>query len=154
MLSKEERKERNEKFWSAFKEEMRGTQSAGGRRVNWATYPTQIKDLYLRLTCDGKSTSMCLDLQYKDSGVRSIVWEQFGELRSIMEKTMSLKGNWIEDFHTPEGLIINRICWELEGVDFYLESDWPKIHSFFKQQLIEFDSFYQEFKDILILLVE
>jgi hypothetical protein len=97
---------------------------------------------------------MCLDLQFKDAGVRSIVWEQLGELRSVMEKTMTSKGNWMENFHTPEGLIINRICWELDGVDFYLEADWPEIHSFFKQQLIEFDSFYQEFRDILILLVE
>lgn len=154
MLSKEERKERNEKFWSAFKEVMRRTQSTGGRRVNWATYPTQIKDLYVRLICDGKQTAMCLDLQFKDTGVRSIVWEQLGELKSIMEKTMTTNGNWMEEYHTPEGLIISRICWELEDVDFHREADWPKIHSFFKQQLIEFDSFYQEFKDILILLVE
>jgi hypothetical protein len=71
-----------------------------------------------------------------------------------MEKTMTTNGNWMEEYHTPEGLIISRICWELEDVDFHRETDWPKIHSFFKQQLIEFDSFYQEFKDILILLVE
>ena len=154
MLSKEERKERNEKFWSTFKEVMRKTQSSSGRRVNWATYPTQIKDLYLRLICDGKLTAMCLDVQFKDDGVRAIVWEQLGELKTVMESTMSLKGEWIEGLHTPEGLFINRIKWELPDTNFYRDEDWPQIHSFFKKNVIEFDAFYQEFKDILILLVE
>jgi hypothetical protein len=154
MLSKEERKERNEKFWSAFKEVMRKTMSSNGRRVNWATYPTEIKDIYLRLICDGKLTAMCLDIQFKDASVREIVWEQLGELKSVMESSMKQKGVWIEDHQTLEKLTINRIQWELVDRNFYNDEDWPEIHAFFKSRLIEFDSFYQEFKDILILLVE
>lgn len=154
MLSKEERKERNEKFWSTFKEVMRKTQSSSGRRVNWSTYPTQINHVYLRLICDGKLTAMCLDIQFKDDGVRSIVWEQLGELKAVMESTMSQNGKWIEGMETAEGLTINRIIWELPNKNFYTDQHWPEIHAFFKKRLIEFDSFYQEFKDILILLVE
>jgi hypothetical protein len=154
MLSKEERKERNEKFWSTFKEVMRKTQSSSGRRINWATYPTQINHFYLRLVCDGKLTAMCLDLQFKDDGVRAIVWEQLGELKMVMESVMTQKGIWLESLETTEGLIINRIQWELPDKNFYTDEDWPEIHAFFKKRLVEFDAFYQEFKDILILLVE
>ena len=53
-----------------------------------------------------------------------------------------------------EGLTIGRISWELADVNFYEKADWPKIYSFFQKHLMEFDSFYQEFNDILITLVD
>jgi hypothetical protein len=67
-----------------------------------------------------------------------------------MEQTTT----WNEEFTTKEGLVIGRIYWELENANFYNDDDWEKIYSFFKKRLIEFDAFYQEFKDILIALVD
>jgi hypothetical protein len=61
---------------------------------------------------------------------------------------------WDDSFLTEEGIKIGRISWQLENVNFYNDDDWPIIHQFFKDRLIEFDAFYQEFKDILISLVE
>jgi|688.fasta_scaffold678528_1 hypothetical protein len=154
MLSKEARKERNEKFWAAFKEVMRKRVSSSGRRVNWSTYPTEVKNTYLRLICDGKLTAVCYDIQFKESGVQAIFWEQLGELKTVLESSMNYPTQWNEKFVNAEGKTIGRISWELEGVNFYNDSDWTKIHNFFKDRVIEFDSFYQEFKDILISLVE
>ncbi len=154
MLSKEARKERNELFWSAFKEVMRKKVSSSGRRVNWATYPTEVKNTYLRLISDGKLTAVCYDIQFKDSGIQSIFWEQLGELKKVLESSMNYTTKW-EEFHASEdGKTIGRISWELENVNFYKDEDWPIIHDFFKNRLLEFDDFYQEFKEILISLVE
>jgi hypothetical protein len=61
---------------------------------------------------------------------------------------------WNESFINAEGIKIGRIFWELENVNFYNDEDWATIHQFFKDRLIEFDAFYQEFKDILISLVD
>ena len=154
MLSKEARKERNERFWADFKEAMRKRVSVTGRRVNWATYPTEVKDTYLRLICDGRLTAVCYDIQFRDEGVRAIFWEQLGELRAVMENSMTMKGEWLQDFPTTDGRLIHRISWCLEGKNFYRDEDWPEIHAFFRERLLEFDAFYQEFKDILIALVD
>lgn len=154
MLPKEERKQRNELFWATFKEVMRGKVSSSGRRVNWATYPTEVKDTYLRLICDGKTTAVCYDIQFRDAGIKAIFWEQLGELKKVLEDSMTIPTKWDEQFETKEGLLIGRISWELEGVNFFKDEDWPQIHSFFSERLIEFDAFYQEFKDILIQLVD
>jgi len=54
MLSKEAQKERNLLFWNAFKEVMRKRISSSGRRVNWANYPTEVKNTYLPVISDGK----------------------------------------------------------------------------------------------------
>ncbi len=154
MLSKEERKARNLAFWSAFKEVMRKKMSSNGRRVNWATYPTEIKDTYLRLNVDGQKATVSYDIQFKDSGVRAIFWEQLGELRKVMEQHVTRPAEWREEVTQTDGNTISQIVWTLENVSFYRDEDWAEIHHFFRSVLIEFDAFYQEFKDILIALVD
>jgi hypothetical protein len=154
MLSKEARKERNILFWAAFKEVMRKRVSTTGRRINWANYPTEVKNTYVRLISDGKLTAVCYDIQFKDEGVQAIFWEQLGELKKVMESSMNHPTKWNNSFLNAEGIKIKRISWELESVNFYSDQDWPIIQQFFKERLIEFDAFYQEFKDILISLVD
>lgn len=154
MLAKEARKERNEKFWSGFKEYMRGTLSSTGKRVNWLNYKTEVKDTYLRLICDGKITALCYDIQFKDTGIKAIFWEQLGELKKVLESSMQQATVWEENVSTKEGLLIDRISWTIEKLNFYNDDDWDKIYSFYKARLIEFDEFYQEFKEILIALVK
>jgi hypothetical protein len=58
MLPKEERKAWNEAFWAEFKAHMRACLSASGKRVNWASYPTQVKNTYLRMICEGRTASI------------------------------------------------------------------------------------------------
>jgi hypothetical protein len=154
MLPKEERKARNVAFWTAFKEVMRKKMSSNGRRINWATYPTEIKDTYLRLNPIGGKAMMSYDIQFRDSGVREIFWEQLGELRKVMEAHFNFPTVWEENIHLDNGLMMHQISWTLTDVNFYNDDDWSKIHLFFRERLIEFDAFYQEYKDILIALVE
>ena len=153
MLSKEARKERNLLFWAAFKEVMRKHVSSSGRRVNWATYPTQVKNSYLRLISDGKLTAVCYDIQFKDAGIKAIFWEQLGELKKVLEASLQQTTVWEENYITKEGLVIGRISWSIEKINFYNDEDWDKIYAFFKDRLQEFDEFYQEFKEILIALM-
>lgn len=154
MLRKADKKERNELFWAGFKEVMRRRMSSSGKRINWINYPTQVKNTYIRLICDGKLTALCYDIQFKDPAIKAIFWEQLGELKKVMEAKMKYPTQWTERFFTEEGLEISRISWELEGFNFYKDEDWKEIHKFFKLRLSEFDEFYQEFKDILINLVD
>jgi hypothetical protein len=125
-----------------------------GKRVNWLNYKTEVQDTYLRLVCDGKTTAVCYDIQFKDAGIKAIFWEQLGELKKVLEASMEQTTNWKEEFTTKEGIVIGRIYWELENANFYNDDDWEKIYAFFKSRLVEFDAFYQEFKDILIALVD
>ena len=53
-----------------------------------------------------------------------------------------------------EGRTFSRIMWQQEGLDFYLIKDRIVIFEFLKNRLVEFDAFYQEFKEILISLTD
>lgn len=155
MLSKEEKKAINHQFWNDFKLHMRGIPSANGRKMNWLTYPTDLKILFVRLEATAKYARLNFDLQVKDEAIRSIVWEQLGELKAVLRASMNGdEGNWIYD-HSNELLSnYSTIYWELPNVNYLKESDRVVIFDFFKEKLIGFDDFYQNFKDILIQLVK
>ena len=61
---------------------------------------------------------------------------------------------WQQHMRLIDGRIIDRISWELDGVNYLLSQDQSDILTFLQDRLLEFDRFYQEFKDVLILLVK
>ncbi len=154
MLSREEHKIRNIQFWEGFRNSIKKFPSSNGRRMNWLNYPSDVKDIYIRLQCDSNGARVCMDFQQKDEGVRAIMWEQMTELKKVLEDSMKWETKWDPEKTSPEGFIYGRISWELEGKSFYKDEDWPEIFLFFIDRLIEFDEFYQEFKEILITLSE
>jgi hypothetical protein len=154
MLSKEQQKEKNIAFWGDFKIKIKKNLSVDGRRINWLSYPTGSKDLYIRLHADGRSCSLNFDIQCKDDGVRDVIWEQMGELKNVLVAEMGDEGDWIENYTMPEGFVISRIRWELYGVNYYNDQDVAKIHNYLQEKIIAFDRFYQEYKEILLNLLD
>ena len=154
MLSREEQKKINREFWEQFRKYMNKVRSSNGRKMNWLNYPSDVKHIYIRLQADNKGTRLCFDIQPKDEGIRSIIWEQMTELKKVMEQSMNHETIWIEHMYSPEGRVFSRIMWEQQGLNFYNEEDHPAIFEFLKNRLIEFDEFYQEFKEILISLAD
>jgi hypothetical protein len=154
MLSREEHKKRNIIFWTEFKNFMTSKKSSTGKRINWLNYPTEIKFIYLRLEVDKSGARVCFDIQAKDEGVRAIVWEQMEELKKVLTEAMGDEGIWIKTCYSNELQEFSRIKWELDTVNFYHDKDIEAIYNFFAEKLIAFDDFYQNFKDILILLVK
>lgn len=154
MLSKEARKERNTAFWESFKKRMRSVKSSSGRSIAWIGYPTDVKDVYLRMETDAKGARVCFDIQPKDDGVRSILWEQMTELKAVMNAEMECEADWNEESHYLNDRLVSRIKWENTTVNFYRDEDLPKIEAFFYDILTRFDRFYQEYKEILINLAD
>lgn len=154
MLPKAEQKIKNEVFWGDFKAMMKKHMSSTGRRINWLSYPTEARDLYVRLQATGKGTSFSFDIQCKDDGVREIVWEQMGELKNVFLAEMVEEGSWLEEYVTNDGRVISRITWERNDLNYYNDNDVPEIYAFLKEKLINFDRFYQEYKDILLNLLD
>lgn len=154
MLSKEARKELNTEFWEEFRILMRREKSSDGRGINWINYPTSVQDVYVRLETDQHGARFCFDIQPKDEGIRSILWEQMTELKTVMEAEMGPATAWNEMHGTVAGRNISRIYWETAAFNFYNREDRVGIQKFLREKLIAFDAFYQEFKEILILLAE
>lgn len=153
MLSKEERKELNTAFWSSFKTRMRKIDSSTGRGINWINYPLYVKDMYIRMEVDGKKITFALDIQPKDDGIRSILYEQMTELRRLLEEEMGPATEWSEFFKVIQGRNVSRIYWQTDS-NFYDKNNWEEIQQYLEDKLVAFDEFYQEYKEIIIALAE
>ena len=153
MFSKEERKAVNSAFWTRFKEKAGVNKSVTGKRINWVNYPTHLKQIYVRLHADTELARFSIDIQDKDEGVRMLIWEQFGELRKVLEKEMIIPGVWEEKSFNSLGQPISKISWTLEDVNMYTKEDQHKIYDFFILLLVRFDRFYSEYDEVLIGLI-
>lgn len=154
MLSKEELKIKNTLFWNGFKKFMQKYKSSNGKRMNWVSYPSDVKNIYIRLYTDSKVARLSFEIQPKDSSVREIIWEQMTELKKVMESLMNYETIWDEKTYSNDGKLYSRIYWELQEVNYFNEVDHEKIYVFLRDRLLEFDEFYQEFKEILISLTD
>lgn len=154
MFSREEQKRLNTLFWNAFKNYIKKQKSSNGRRINWLNYPSDVKDVFIRLQADTEGARLCFDVQSKDTGVHAIIWEQLCELKVVMEKRMNIKGEWIPNLILSDNRTISRIVWERSGLNYLKPDDHILIFEFLKNTLIAFDLFYQEFKEILISLTD
>ncbi len=154
MFSKEEKRTLNHQFWGEFKSLMKGRTSASNTRINWLSYPTHLKHTYLRLVFNNKEASICYDIQFRDEEIRLIFWEQLLELRKLIDGTLGCTTEWIQNVETGEGLTISRLKWQAPDMNISNKKDWKKAQKFFKESLIEFDAFYQEYQDILINLIK
>ena len=154
MLSKEQRKELNTNFYTGLKDYLKATKSSNGRRINWLNYPSDVKDIYVRILVDGNSAKLVFDIQPKNTSIRSIIWEQMLELKVVLERCMTVETVWIENETNEFGNSLSRIMWKLDGVSLYNPGQTDIIYDFLKNRLIEFDVFYQEFKEILITLTK
>lgn len=153
MFSREEKKQMNIDFWDGFKSYMRKSKSSVLPRVNWLAYPTDLKHTYLRLFCDDSITAVRYDIQFKDNDVRSLFWEQLNELKKLLNATMNIETRWVEHMDS-NGIVISRIYWESQDWSLYKTKDWKKMYRFLQDRLLEFDLFYQEYKEILINLIK
>jgi hypothetical protein len=152
MFSKEESRQLKTTFWNGFEDHMSNTRSSNGRRINWVSYPTGVKTIFVRLEADGKGARVCFDIQHKSEDLRLLLFEQMTEMKNVMDDIMGVDAVWIENYHYLNEQYISRIVWEDSNLNFYNSEHKLKIYQFLSQRLIKFDLFYQEYKDILISL--
>lgn len=132
---------------------MREHKSSNGRGINWLNYPSDVKSIFIRMQVDKKTTALNFDVQFKDPDILAIVWEQLHEMRKLMETTMEMEGQWLEHNYLNNGQQYYRIQWSIDNLNYHKLEDREEIYSFLEATLLKFDEFYQEFKEIVVNLV-
>ena len=110
--------------------------------------------MYVRLHADNHHARFSIDIQDKDAGIRDLIWEQFTELRKVLESEMPQEGIWNKDAYNAAGQPIYRISWTINDVNMYDEKNEGVIFTFFEEHLKGFDRFYVEFKEVLFGLLK
>ncbi len=154
MLTKDELREINTEFWLDFKKHMSRIKSSSGKKINWLSYPTQVKDIYLRLEVTRQFVAINFDFQYKDEATRSVFWEQMQELKKVLQESMGKDDIWMEECYSDSVPVFSRIQWKKEGLNYFNPQNQAEIFDFFQEKLVSFDIFYQNYKEILQFLAK
>ena len=146
MYSKDEASQLKQEFWTAFGQYMSPVLSAEGMRVNWVNYKTGLKNVYFRMQADKRSASIAIELAHPDAGIQELFFEQFKELKNILNAAVGEPWEW--QLHTIDdyGKTTTRIFTQIDGVSIFNKQDWPALISFFKPRIIALDEFWSDAK--------
>ena len=152
MFTKDEIKEQKIAFWSAFEQRMKPHRSAQyANKINWQHYKTNINHLYFRIETGENSVSICVDIQHKDEGIRQLFYEQFTELKVVMQQEFTVPLEWFEHYEHSNGLTISRIACT-KNCNYLDKHQQEDILDFLEKNLLGLDRFWVEYKDVLYQL--
>lgn len=146
MYSKQQASQLKQEFWTVFGQYMAPVLSTEGERVNWVNYRTGEKDIYFKMGADNKAASIAIEMTHKDAGIQQLYFEQFAELKKIIESILGEEWNWQLHTANENGKIISRIFKEMNGVSIFKREEWPLLISFFKPRIIALDEFWSSAK--------
>jgi hypothetical protein len=142
MYSKTEAAQLRQAFWTTFGQYMQPVPSAEGLPTNWVNYKTGLKHVYFRLHADNRRATVSIDITHPDAGLRELFFEQFGELRRLLEEASGAAWTWEAEATDATGQPVSRIYQELTPVNLFNREDWPRLISFFKPRIMALDEFW------------
>jgi hypothetical protein len=148
MFSKDEEKAIRSAFWGTLTTKAQKHRSSAGKRINWFKYPTGLNDIYIRTEVDKNGCRVCIDLQFKDPGIRELFYEQFLETKTVFENTMISPINWKPNYEHGYGTEVSRISVENTTTNLYRQEDWPEMHTFIVTHLRRLDVYWEDFGEL------
>jgi hypothetical protein len=147
MFSKNEKKQFNEEFWNAFGLYMKKYNQRLGR-VRWVNYRSNVKDVFFRLDISPKRAKFSIEIQHADEGIRALFYEQFLELKAVIERKVGKDLIWEDQSFNNFNQPACSISCELENVSVYKKEDWQKTFQFFEKKMVGLHKFWEEFQEI------
>lgn len=141
MFSKEESRQLRHEFWTSF-----------GKSFprKWILYDTKIKGFSFKFHFDTKSALVALDLE-DDLENRITYWEKLQSLKSILKADYLPEVIFEETYILDNEKEISRIYVLLEQkVSIHNKNSWREVMEFFNQKMSLFESFFEDYKDILV----
>lgn len=144
MYSKTESSEIKQAFWTAFGKYMALHPISRSAKINWINYKTGVKHLYFKMDADKTSATISIELNHPDLGVQELMFEQFRELKRLLESSLGEEWDWsLHDINSHQQTV-STIKTQLPGVSIFRKEDWPSIISFFKQRIVALHEFWND----------
>ena len=148
MFSREEKKTLNTAFFNQFVRHMSRHHSIGGGGGRWESYKTGVKGLYFRLLTT-PIVGIAIDIQQKDPEIRALLYDQFLELRRLLEAEWGDDVFYESSHFLESGVEVSRITIKLENAYFYDKEQWTEITRWYEKHLLGIDAFWDTVGDIV-----
>lgn len=140
MFSKEESRLLRQEFWTSFGKSFPN---------KWILYDTKIKGLSFKFYFDTKKALVALDIE-GDLESRINHWEKLLSLKTILLNDYTPEAIFSEEYILENGKEISRVYVPLKTkVSIHNKNTWRETMEFFNETMIKFESFFEDFKDII-----
>lgn len=146
MYTRQQASALRQSFWTAFGKYMSPVPGAEGDKINWINYKTGIRHIYFRMEATSKQAKISIEITHPEPYTRAQVYEQFLGLQGLLHEELGENWSWQSaafDEHEKEVAIIS--C-EINGVNVFVQEQWPEIISFLKPRIIALDRFWSVVK--------
>ncbi len=142
MYSRTETAQLKKSFWTSFGQYMKPVPSEEGETINWINYKTGVKNIKFKMDADTKFASIAIEIHHDDMFVRQLFFEQFEQLKSMLQNTLNEEWSWQELWINENEKHLSRIYTSIDGINVLNKDHWPTIISFLKQRIIALDEFW------------
>ncbi|WP_339657820.1 DUF4268 domain-containing protein [uncultured Maribacter sp.] len=139
MFSKEDSRKLREEFWIAFGKSFPN---------KWILYKTKIKGLSFKFHYDLRMAMVSIDVD-TDFEQRIKVWDKLVALKPILLEEYLQEAIYEDFFLLENKKEISRIYVELKNVSIHNKNTWRETMEFLNQSMLQFEIFFDEYKDIL-----
>ncbi len=154
MYSKEEKKRLNQEFWTAFGSFMKPCESAFHKKVNWSNYKTGVRQIYARFVVEHKCYEFKIEIQDRDDMIRSLFYEQFEELKSVLQSEFDTALNWKASHENEFYEVSAKIFISTEEYNYHNKAHWGELFSLMRSHITAFDRFWLDWKDTFVELAK
>ena len=110
---------------------------------------TGVKALDLKFHMDRKLASVGIDVVSKSLDSKIAYWNKLLGLKVILNGLFKQEVVWDDMFTLDSGKDIIRIAVYKQEVNIMNKECWPEVYKFFFENMIKFEDFLEEYKDIL-----
>lgn len=146
MYSEKEASAIKQKFWTSFGQYMAPVASLSGEKINWINYKTGIKGISLKANADNNQAFVAIEISVSDKIIQENYFKLFHTFKKQFKDIAGDGWDMQPAYISSQGNNISRISTELNQVNIFRESDWPRIITFLKEKMIAFDAFWVEYK--------
>lgn len=150
MYSKAESAKIKTTFWTSFGLYMKPVLNAHDEKINWINYKTGKKNFFIKMGVDKKEAKIYIEINNNIEDERMALFNQIlifkDDFESLVDEDFVWSQNAFDDYGKPICVIMKT----LPNVSVFKQEDWPPIISFFKENMIKLDAFWQSNKDFII----
>jgi hypothetical protein len=149
MYSKEEAKALRIKFWSNFEKFSKKKRRKLGKSAQWMLQKTGIKGFDLKFDTLDNSVQVGFEIASKGLQRQIKYYEKMLSLKALLDEFFNHQLIWNDHYITKEHKEVFRIYIEKENLRLFNENDWDQIFEFFFMQMIKFEDWFLEYRDII-----
>lgn len=149
MYSKDEIKKIRVEFWDGFQKFSASRRRKLGKPKQWVMQNTGIKAIDLKFHIDHKLASVGIDVVSKSLDHKWAYWNKLLGVKALLDEEFKGGLVWNDMYTLASGKDIIRVAIVKENVNISDKSCWWDVYGFFFENMIKFEDFLEEYKDII-----